>query len=53
MQWMRSGGSAPPSLKREIRSNEPGRLVAARIAEKILARTGRPHVVAFKAPSAG
>ena len=38
----------------ETRSNDAGRLVAARIAEKIRARAGRQHVVAaFKAPSAG
>ena len=38
----------------ETHSNDAGRLVAARIAEKILARAGRPHVVAaVKTPSAG
>jgi hypothetical protein len=38
----------------EIESGDSGRLVAARIAEKILARAGRPHVVAtVRTPSAG
>jgi hypothetical protein len=38
----------------EILSNDSSQLVAARIAEKILARAGRQHVVAaIKAPNAG
>jgi hypothetical protein len=38
----------------EVRSNDAGRLVAARIAEKIRARAGRQHVVAtIKVPAAG
>ena len=38
----------------ETRSNDAGRLVAVRIAEKIRARAGRPHVVAaIKAPFVG
>jgi len=38
----------------ETRSNDSGRLVAARIAEKIRARAGRQHVVtALNSSSAG
>jgi hypothetical protein len=38
----------------ETLSTDSGRMVAARIAEKILARAGRQHVVAaVKTPSAG